>query len=411
MNNINQNSSNDQFSGDLAVNIDLNATMRSYLPQTQHETEGNTKHDSTLGQGNLLPTEENNSISLDTTHTNHLITIPGNQDNHGVGYTATDHHEEIRTEFDPQYANNELDNINSSSLVQSVGHILRKARAAKGLSIDDVSRQLRLSVQQVEAIEKEDYEKLPGRTFLRGFIRNYANLLQLNSVPLLQMLPESAPVKSTYERTPLSKKQISFVSNRQNPGSNRLIIIIVLLIFILGIYYFSDRDYWNKNSANSVNNATNVITDKASVEIHLPLSSPVRDGLNTQSNKIPEINTQIIFDKSSIEPHTKTELLTIPIENKSDSKETQQPSAMLSNGMGNLHFRFTADSWVKIIDGNDVTILEQIRKGGSEQTITGKRPFSIVLGNAAGVNLTYNDTEIDLSSYKKQDGTARFTLE
>ena len=410
MNNINQSSSNDQFSGDVAVNIDLNATMRSYLPQAQHETEGNTPHDSTISQANLLPAEEN-SISLDTKQINDLTTIPNNKDNHDVESTEMDHHEEMRTELEPQYANKELDNINSSSIVQSVGHILRKARTARGMSIDDVSRQLRLSVQQVEAIEKEDYEKLPGRTFLRGFIRNYANLLQLNSVPLLQMLPESTPVKSTYERTPLSKKQISFVSNRQNPGGNRLIIIIVLLVIILGIYYFSDRDYWNKNSINSVTSATNVTTDKASVEIQLPLSSPIKDNLNTQSGKITEINTQIIFHKNSIEPNTKTELLTIPIENKSDSQEIQQSSAMLSNGMGNLHFRFTADSWVKIVDGNDVTILEQIRKGGSEQTITGKRPLSIVLGNVAGVNLTYNDTEIDLSSYKKQDGTARFTLE
>ncbi|MBP7954368.1 MAG: DUF4115 domain-containing protein, partial [Nitrosomonas sp.] len=40
-----------------------------------------------------------------------------------------------------------------------------------------------------------------------------------------------------------------------------------------------------------------------------------------------------------------------------------------------------------------------------------KKPFSIVIGNASGVNLTYNDKEINIDSYKKQDGTARFKLQ
>ena len=84
---------------------------------------------------------------------------------------------------------------------------------------------------------------------------------------------------------------------------------------------------------------------------------------------------------------------------------------MSSRDLGNLYFKFTADSWVKVVDGKGVSLLEQLKKKGSEQIVTGKRPLSIVIGNATGVNLTYNDVEIDIFSYKKQDGTARFTLQ
>ncbi len=405
MNNINQSkSNNDQLSGD-------KASVNSYLSQTEQEdTNENIQHDLAANQSTPLSEQDTEFLSIEQITDSGSFSI--SQNNKDIEQPEVNNNKSMNTSFDHQIVKNELNDIDSASIVQSVGHILRKARIAKGMSIDDVSRQLRISVQQVEAIEKEDFGKLPGRTFLRGFIRNYANLVQLDPIPLLQMLPESVPVISTYERTPFKNKQISFASNRENSGNNRLIIIIVfLLTAILGSYFFSDTDNWNKRSDNSINSETNVTADKASIEIQLPLSSAVKNIANAESDKVPEKSVQIIFDKNTkTESDAKTEVLTIPVENKSDIQKIQKSTA-LSSDMGNLHFKFIADSWVKVVDGKNVTILEQVRKGGSEQSVTGKRPLLIVLGNASGVNLTYNDKEIDIVSYKKKDGTARFTLE
>ncbi|MCE7915165.1 MAG: helix-turn-helix domain-containing protein [Nitrosomonas sp. PRO4] len=412
MNNINQTSdSNDQFSGDTAERIDLNTAINNYsLQKEEHDTaRKHTRNDSTMDQNAALSSDENTvSSSVEQNNGSGEIPVDQNQPNE---HTAGNDREMAYANPDSIYVSHGLNDINASSVVQGVGHLLRKARLAKGLSVDDVSRQLRLSVQQVEAIETEDFDKLSGRTFLRGFVRNYANLMQLNSAPLLQMLPEPIAIQSTYERTPLRNKQLSFSSNRTSTGNNRLVIIIVLFAAILGAYFLSDKGYWNTGSGESSSRPSNLAGDKASVEIQLPLSSTEKTIPNIPSDKATEINAPIIFEKSQIGAETKTETLAIPIENKVDNSNLEESSSVLSRDMGSLYFKFTADSWVKIVDGNHVTILEQIRKGGSEQVITGKKPFSIVLGNVAGVNLTYNDTEIDLSSYKKQDGTARFTLE
>ena len=58
--------------------------------------------------------------------------------------------------------------------------LLRDARLARGLSVQEVARQLRLSIRQVTALEEDDYSKLSSGTFLRGFVRNYAKLLQVD---------------------------------------------------------------------------------------------------------------------------------------------------------------------------------------------------------------------------------------
>ncbi|MER0170127.1 MAG: helix-turn-helix domain-containing protein [Nitrosomonas sp.] len=321
----------------------------------------------------------------------------------------------MNTSFDNNQARNEFNAIDSASVVQSVGHLLRNARTAKGLSIDDVSRQLRLSAQQIEAIEKEDFEKLPGRTFLRGFIRNYANLVQLNPVPLLQMLPESTRVISTYERTPFKNKQISFSSNREKPGNHSLIIAIILFVIILGAYFLFENGGWNKNSdisAESVETKTESAT--ASVEIQLPLPGVVKNTSNTSdspTNKPSEVNNPVsATENTAAQADAKTE--SAP-ENKSAVEKTEktEKTVAFDKNTGHLYFKLTADSWIKVVDGKGVTVFEQLKKSGSEQIVTGKRPLSLVIGNASGVNLTYNDKEIDISSYKKQGGTARFTLE
>ena len=309
---------------------------------------------------------------------------------------------------------NELNDIDSASVVQSVGHLLRKARLMKGMSVEDVSRQLRLSVLQIEAIEKEAFDKLPGRTFLRGFIRNYAHLVQLDPNPLLQMLPESTPVISTYERTPLKNKQLSFASSREDSGGNRLVSVIVLLMIVVGAYYAYESSDWTKQAdqnATTTAAASEVKIDaaKTSVEIQLPLSTSVNNEASSQVNKAPEFN--LSANNKSIDARSSaTKIEAIELENKS-FLEGIDDLANISNDLGNLHFKFTADSWVKVLDGKGVSLLEQVRKGGTEQNLTGKRPLSIVLGNASGVILTYNGTEVDIRSYKKQDGTARFTLE
>ena len=346
---------------------------------------------------------------------NDFTPLASGLNSHQKQLQTNNNYNSMNTSFDNNQARNEFNAIDSASVVQSVGHLLRNARTAKGLSIDDVSRQLRLSAQQIEAIEKEDFEKLPGRTFLRGFIRNYANLVQLNPVPLLQMLPESTRVISTYERTPFKNKQISFSSNREKPGNHSLIIAIILFVIILGAYFLFENGGWNKNSdisAESEEKKTESAT--ASVEIQLPLPGVVKNTSNTSdspANKPSEVNNPVPATENTVaQADVKTESAA---ENKSavDKTEKTEKTVAFDKNTGHLYFKLTADSWIKVVDGKGVTVFEQLKKSGSEQIVTGKRPLSLVIGNASGVNLTYNDKEIDISSYKKQGGTARFTLE
>ena len=91
---------------------------------------------------------------------------------------------------------------------RGVGQLLRAARLEQGISIQDVARQLRFSARQVTALEEDKYDQLAGGTFLRGFVRNYAKLLQLDEAPLLRVLEQSVPPARSSHRS---------ASHRRNP--------------------------------------------------------------------------------------------------------------------------------------------------------------------------------------------------
>lgn len=90
---------------------------------------------------------------------------------------------------------------------REVGAVLRAAREAAGMTVLDVSRQLNLGQATVEALEAGDMDALPPAAFVRGYLRSYGKLLELDVEMLLDLLdhstvadPDIAPVTALTSR-------------------------------------------------------------------------------------------------------------------------------------------------------------------------------------------------------------------
>src|SRR5512146_1205520 len=71
----------------------------------------------------------------------------------------------------------------------NVGLTLREARERMAISVHDVADRIKFAPRQVEALESNDFAHLPQATFLRGFVRSYARVLQLDEPALIAALP------------------------------------------------------------------------------------------------------------------------------------------------------------------------------------------------------------------------------
>src|SRR5688500_19964285 len=72
--------------------------------------------------------------------------------------------------------------------VAGIGEALRSTRERRGLSIDDVARDTRISPRFLEALEAEQFDELPAPVYVRGFLRSYASYLKIEAQPLLDHL-------------------------------------------------------------------------------------------------------------------------------------------------------------------------------------------------------------------------------
>jgi cytoskeletal protein RodZ len=81
---------------------------------------------------------------------------------------------------------------NLSSEGKTIGEILRAAREEKKLTVEQVNRETRISVQTIRALERDDFGSFASETYLKGFLRNYAEFLGLDGNALWSMVATRA---------------------------------------------------------------------------------------------------------------------------------------------------------------------------------------------------------------------------
>lgn len=277
------------------------------------------------------------------------------------------------------------------------------------MNIGEVAHRLRLSEQQIEAIEAQDFPRLPAAVFLRGYVRNYANLLQLDDTTLLvEAVPQSRPADSVFtSKNPSQRfKAIEPVYQSDRGGrSGWLLLYVAVILAAFAAYGFYHEEMPEKMAPYMLNEGDQVIQSGSSSEndqVAIDLALPLSPTASVSSPMAPPASASVNL------PPAAAVLPALPAPSAPVADTAKAPD----NGKKSLHFVFSKDSWVKIKDSNGQVILEKINSRGTEQTIEGEPPLYLVIGNAAGVSLTYNGRKVDLAPYTRgNDDVARFSLE
>ncbi len=280
----------------------------------------------------------------------------------------------------------------------SPGQTLAAARAELKLSVADVSQQIKYGVKQIAAIEADDYAKLPGTTFVRGMIRSYAKLVQIDPAPLLTDLARrDIPGSVTVDLR--TSGQEPFIEGGEK-SSNRLYVLlsVAALVAVAIVAYewrLSPLDTGEvvtiKPKAAAVD-ARSVVPVQAAAPAPLPPAEPVAPASVTRAAPAVEARTA--------EPVAPAVAAAAPA----------AAAAVSVSGQKRIELEFDQLSWVEIKQADGKVLLSQLNQPGTRQSIDGVPPFDVVIGNAAKVRLQYNDAPVDLRPYFKVD-VARLKLE
>jgi cytoskeleton protein RodZ len=92
--------------------------------------------------------------------------------------------------------------------MKKTGEILRKSREEKGLSLHEVGIFLKINTRILQAIEDGDIEKLPAKTFLRGFVQSYAKYLKLDPHHVLKVFSDELRPPRTEAEVQLEERSL-----------------------------------------------------------------------------------------------------------------------------------------------------------------------------------------------------------
>jgi cytoskeleton protein RodZ len=117
------------------------------------------------------------------------------------------------------------------------GRTLARLRAERKLSVTDVAQRLKYGARQIEALEAEEFGKLPGATFVRGMVRGYAKLLEIDPEPLLGSLDHLyVPGEISLD---LRAKRVPFPQggNRRRGTGVYLVLSLIVIVAVAGVLY------------------------------------------------------------------------------------------------------------------------------------------------------------------------------
>ena len=126
----------------------------------------------------------------------------------------------------------------ASSDPPAPGAMLRAARERTHYTVRDIAAQLRLATRVIEALEADRYNELPAPAFVRGYLRGYANLLQLPVKPIIEAYDRKNPVSQELLPDIVSASTVySHISESSNYRLLYAVLIAVALIVGLGLWW------------------------------------------------------------------------------------------------------------------------------------------------------------------------------
>ena len=134
-------------------------------------------------------------------------------------------------------------------MAESIGEKLRLAREARGIALRDISEQTRISMRYLEAIESDDYRRLPGGIFNRSFIRAYAKFVGYDEDQAIDDYSRTLrelgqPDEESEPKTFKSLVYTDDASHNRSPLKSLLLAIVILAILtacVLGGLHFYRR--------------------------------------------------------------------------------------------------------------------------------------------------------------------------
>jgi cytoskeleton protein RodZ len=296
----------------------------------------------------------------------------------------------------------------TDAVLSGVGAELARAREERGLALTDVAQQLKFAARQLEALEQERFEVLPGGTSVRGMVRAYARLLKIDAEPLLGRLADRFDAPDANSLAARYKQPVPFSDGTRRSTFVYLGASLGVLVAVGAIAY----PWYHEHNAPK---AVVASAPKATKPAERPAPAAVQPVVEAKASEkiaavakektIPAPEKAETTDKVD---RTSTDRAAIDKAERA-VKEAALIQKPIPAGVHRIVFHCEAEAWLEVKDAAGRQILSSLNPPGCERVVQGRGPFELVIGNASHVRVLHNDRQLDLQPHTRQD-IARFTI-
>lgn len=324
------------------------------------------------------------------------------------------------------------------------GETLRQARESNGWSLAQVALKLNLTVASLSNLEAGAFDKLPGHTFARGYIRAYAKLLDMDQTVLVQQFDQ-------YTGSDAQGSNVHSLGRIEEPVrvSHTILRIVSLLLLIAviggGFVWWQDQtSLRTKEPVAMAPEHVEVEGADGTTRIH-PLDEPEdqavlegqaegetslalpqgQEGADAEAGAEPSVPapTPAPAAPTAPAPTASAPVAPAPAAPATPAPTVPAPAAPTAAapaaapatpvapaaGEGQVQIQFTADCWTQITDGNGKVLFSGLKRKGDSTSVNGKPPFAVRLGYARGAQVSYNGQPVDVAPFTTGE-TARLKL-
>ena len=304
--------------------------------------------------------------------------------------------------------------------LETVGAELKLAREARGLSVSEVAQQLKFAPRQLEALEQDRYELLPGGTFVRGMVRSYARLLKLAPEPLLERIAGRFQAPDANHLAARYSQPVPFSDSARRSTFVYLGLSLAVLSLGGGVAYQWYREHKAPSQMAQAKRPATKPAASAAAAPTKPTTTVVASAPKAQPKTLDTaVQTELAAKATVKEPEraatvekVATAKVAPPGTPKLAAPLTPKPPLAAPTKVAGVHrlvIRCEEDAWIEVKDSNDRMLISSLNPKGAERVVQSRGPLTLVIGNAAHVRVLHNDKPVDLTPHTKL-AIARFTL-
>lgn len=305
------------------------------------------------------------------------------------------------------------------------GETLRKARESRGWTVAEVAAQLNLTPQRLNQVEQGAFDKLPGHTFARGYVRAYAKLLEVDQNRLVLEFDQftgSDAAGSSVHSLGRIEEPVSY--------SQRILRMVsfVMLLALAGLSFF----WWQEQAERRAEDLASTSLEHVEVDgadgttqIH-PLDEPEDQAVEAAQldaeTALPLLPEGAVVLPGSVEASNNLENVPATPEAVAPQLEATPSAAgalavapveaapvQAGAGEAVVSLTFIADCWTQLTDANGKVLFSGLKRKGDDLQLAGKAPLELRLGYARGAQVSLNGNSVDVAPFISGE-TARLKL-